>query len=228
MSLFGRKDFKKLADAASGRRGGKKNEKSLSKRPTKPKIFQIAETPLGIDAPFLGGDSSGSGSFNFLSSLDSDSLFGPTESSLYSPLSTGSSKVSGGGGRNKIVEAALASSKLSTLTSEGPIEPSPRLGKRKLKAAKKHAKSLTKGSAWFNMAKQEITKEKKNDLEALKMRSAMEGIHHYKRNNMTHTPKYFHVGTVVESKADFYASRIPKKQRKSTLAQEFAADFGMD
>lgn len=96
-----------------------------------------------------------------------------------------------------------------------------------MKAAKKHAKSMTKGAAWFNMAKTEVTKEMKNDLDVLKHRSAMDRIHHYKRNNMTHTPKYFQVGTIVETKADFYSGRIPKKQRKQTLAEEFASEFGM-
>ena len=32
------------------------------------------------------------------------------------------------------------------------------------------------------------------------------------------------MGTVVESAADFYHSRIPKKQRKSTLVDELLAD----
>ncbi|CAL8142856.1 unnamed protein product [Orchesella dallaii] len=223
MSLFGRKDFKKLTDSATQSKKDKRDSKSLSKRAVKPRIFTLPETPFEIP-PMLCKDSFGDTNFNLFSS---EPLFARTSSLLSSPFSTTSSSEFGAG-RNKIVDEALAKSKLSTLNAEGPIEPTPKLGKRKLKAAKKQAKSLTKGSAWFNMAKQEITREKKNDLEALKMRSAMEGIHHYKRNNMTHTPKYFHVGTVVETSADFYSSRIPKKQRKNTLAQEFAADFGME
>lgn len=33
-------------------------------------------------------------------------------------------------------------------------------------------------------------------------------------------PKHFHLGRIVDSPVDFYASRIPKKQRKRTLAEE--------
>lgn len=130
--------------------------------------------------------------------------------------------------RSESAQEALASSKLGKLAPDGPMEAMPMVGNRKIKRSRKEERNLTKGSAWFNMAKAEITKDKKNDLEALKLRSAMQGVLHYKRNNITHTPKYFHVGTVVENSADFYSSRIPKKQRKKTLAQEFAADFGMD
>ena len=33
------------------------------------------------------------------------------------------------------------------------------------------------------------------------------------------------MGTVVECAADFYHSRIPKKQRKQTLVDELLSDF---
>jgi len=32
------------------------------------------------------------------------------------------------------------------------------------------------------------------------------------------------MGTIVESKADFYSSRIPKKNRKTSLVDELLAD----
>jgi len=34
----------------------------------------------------------------------------------------------------------------------------------------------------------------------------------------------FQLGTVVESSADFYHSRVPKKQRKSNMVNELLAD----
>lgn len=37
-------------------------------------------------------------------------------------------------------------------------------------------------------------------------------------------PKHFHLGTVVESPVDFYSSRIPKKSRKRTLAEEILSN----
>lgn len=38
------------------------------------------------------------------------------------------------------------------------------------------------------------------------------------------TPLVFQIGQVIESPADFYHSRIPKKQRKKTLVDELLAD----
>jgi Fcf2 pre-rRNA processing. len=37
-------------------------------------------------------------------------------------------------------------------------------------------------------------------------------------------PVYFQIGQVIESPADFYHSRIPKKHRKKTLVDELLAD----
>jgi len=237
MSLFGRKNLNLDDFTTKKKKGPEKGKKQKStnslgqRKQTRPR-FQIAETALEIDSPFLGKGSVTSSSFLSSLATDSDSLFSSldlgSKSSSKSNLKYKKSNVLSAPtpAPNKLVEQALASSKLNAITSEGPIEANPRIGKRKLKAAKKHAKSLTKGAAWFNMAKAEVTKEKKNDLDVLKLRSAMEGIHHYKRNNMTHTPKYFQVGTIVETKADFYSARIPKKQRKKTLAEEFGAEYG--
>lgn len=205
-----------------GSNKNKKEREGLSQRKkATPRPFQISTSEFELDCPVLGGSSSDDFSLLSKSTTDPSALTFPSSSSKISSASSSTY-------RNSKVETALAKSKLATLSSDGPIEPTPKLGKRQRKAAKRLAKSLTKGPSWFNMSKVEITKDKKNDLEALKMRSATNGVLHYKRNHMTHTPKYFHTGTVVETAADFYSSRIPKKQRKSTLAKQFAADFGME
>ncbi|RXN39334.1 deoxynucleotidyltransferase terminal-interacting 2-like protein [Labeo rohita] len=70
----------------------------------------------------------------------------------------------------------------------------------------------------------ELTEELKNDLKALKMRSAMDPKRFYKKNDREGLPKYFQVGTVVDNPVDFYSSRIPKKQRKRTIVEELLAD----
>jgi hypothetical protein len=99
-----------------------------------------------------------------------------------------------------------------------------KVGKRKLKRMRKEERDKTKGSAWFNMGAPEMTDERKNDLEALRLRGALDTKRFYKRNNITTRPKYFQVGRIVESPADFYHSRTPKKQRKNTLAEEMVAE----
>ncbi|XP_075697300.1 deoxynucleotidyltransferase terminal-interacting protein 2 [Rhinoderma darwinii] len=94
----------------------------------------------------------------------------------------------------------------------------------KLKKLRKEERDKTTGRGWFDMKAPELTDELKNDLKALKMRSAMDPKHFYKKNDRDGLPKYFQIGTVVDNPIDFYHSRIPKKQRKRTIVEELLAD----
>lgn len=51
----------------------------------------------------------------------------------------------------------------------------------------------TTGDGWFNMKAPELTEELRNDLKALKMRSAMDPKRFYKKNDREGFPKYFQV-----------------------------------
>lgn len=95
-------------------------------------------------------------------------------------------------------------------------------GKRRREGLKERDK--TKGARWFNMPATELTEEIKNDLAVLQMRGTLDPKHFYKRGNEKICPKYFQVGTVIESPAEFYSARIPKKQRKKTLVDELLSD----
>jgi len=46
----------------------------------------------------------------------------------------------------------------------------------------------------------------------------------YKKSDMKGLPKYFQIGTVVDSPYEFYSDRIPTKARKKTLVDELIAD----
>ncbi|XP_034439431.1 deoxynucleotidyltransferase terminal-interacting protein 2 isoform X1 [Hippoglossus hippoglossus] len=92
----------------------------------------------------------------------------------------------------------------------------------KLKNRAERAKCT--GDAWFNMKAPELTQELKGDLQVLKMRSTMDPKRFYKKNDRDGFPKYFQVGTVVDSPVDFYHSRVPKKERKRTMVEELLAD----
>ncbi|XP_073541584.1 deoxynucleotidyltransferase terminal-interacting protein 2 [Phyllobates terribilis] len=94
----------------------------------------------------------------------------------------------------------------------------------KLKKMRKEERDKTSGRGWFDMKAPELTDDLKNDLKALKMRSAMDSKHFYKKNDRDGFPKYFEVGTVVDNPIDFYHSRIPKKNRKRTIVEELLAD----
>lgn len=96
---------------------------------------------------------------------------------------------------------------------------------RKLnKLLRKQIKDTT-GSNWFDMPAPVITPELKQDLQLLKLRGVIDPKRHYKKSDKSKKlPKYFQVGTVVEPASDFYASRLTKKERKTSIADELLAD----
>lgn len=93
------------------------------------------------------------------------------------------------------------------------------------KLARKQIKD-TAGSGWFDMAAPTMTPELKKDLQLLKLRSTLDPKRHYKKadSKSKNLPKYFQIGTVIESASEFYSGRLTKKERKSTLAEEILSD----
>ncbi|XP_008583545.1 PREDICTED: deoxynucleotidyltransferase terminal-interacting protein 2 [Galeopterus variegatus] len=96
--------------------------------------------------------------------------------------------------------------------------------KCQLQKKRRKERQKTAGDGWFGMKAPELTDELKNDLKALKMRASMDPKRFYKKNDRDGFPKYFQIGTIVDNPADFYHSRIPKKQRKRTIVEELLAD----
>ncbi|KAJ6688971.1 hypothetical protein OIU85_005396 [Salix viminalis] len=96
----------------------------------------------------------------------------------------------------------------------------------KLNKLRKSQCKDTLGKDWFDMPAPTITPELKRDLQLLKLRSAIDPKRHYKRGDpkSKDLPKYFQVGTVVESATDFYSGRLTKKERKATIADELLSD----
>ncbi|XP_011353975.1 deoxynucleotidyltransferase terminal-interacting protein 2 [Pteropus vampyrus] len=99
-----------------------------------------------------------------------------------------------------------------------------RESKYQLQKKRRKERQKTAGDGWFGMKAPELTDELKNDLKALKMRASMDPKRFYKKNDRDGFPKYFQIGTIVDNPADFYHSRIPKKQRKKTIVEELLAD----
>ncbi|KAM9386160.1 deoxynucleotidyltransferase terminal-interacting protein 2 [Pholidichthys leucotaenia] len=96
--------------------------------------------------------------------------------------------------------------------------------KEALKLKRRAEREKTTGDGWFNMKAPEVTTELKGDLQVLKMRGSLNPKRFYKKNDRDGFPKYFQVGTVVDSPVDFYHSRIPKKERKRTMVEELLGD----
>lgn len=100
----------------------------------------------------------------------------------------------------------------------------PKIGKKKMKKLKKEEREKTKGDGWFGMMAPEMTEEKKRDLEVLQMRGAIDPKRFYKKNDHKSLPKYFQIGQVVDSAADFYSHRTTKKAAKRSLVDDLMAD----
>ncbi|XP_074619614.1 deoxynucleotidyltransferase terminal-interacting protein 2-like [Acropora palmata] len=92
------------------------------------------------------------------------------------------------------------------------------------KKQRKKEREETAGPMWFNLPRTQMTPEIEQDLKIIKMRNVLDRTRHYKKNDSQELPKYFQIGTVVEGSADFYASRIPKRQRKNNMIDELLAD----
>ncbi|KAK7027297.1 Deoxynucleotidyltransferase terminal-interacting protein 2 [Halocaridina rubra] len=98
------------------------------------------------------------------------------------------------------------------------------LNKRKAKALRKLERIKTKGPGWFDMKAPEMTEEVKHDLQILQMRPVLDKTRPFKNKDLKVMPKYFQMGKIIESPLDFYSSRVPKKSRKRTMAEEIMND----
>ncbi|XP_068081689.1 deoxynucleotidyltransferase terminal-interacting protein 2 isoform X2 [Anabrus simplex] len=133
---------------------------------------------------------------------------------------------------DRILEKSCIVPGFEKLDAVPPLE----MSKKQLHRERQHAIPLvhtfsdtaererSKGPQWFNMQAPELTDELKRDLEVLQMRSALDPKHFYKKNDLKVLPKFFQVGRVEDDPVDFYASRIPRRERKKTLVDELMAD----
>ncbi|KAL2887147.1 rRNA-processing protein fcf2 [Ceratocystis lukuohia] len=91
-------------------------------------------------------------------------------------------------------------------------------------AVTKTEKKDTAGSGWFDLPKTNLTPELKRDLQLLRLRNALNPKVHYKKQSWrSQVPRYSHVGEVIAGPTDFFSSRITKKERRNTFAQEVLA-----
>jgi len=129
-------------------------------------------------------------------------------------------------GENGCVETTIKSYKVDKEDYSGAKKAviEEKIGKNKAKKLAKEERERTKGKGWFEMKAPEMTEALKNDLELMQMRGALDPKRFYKKSDIRNLPKYFAVGTVVDSPYDFYSDRIKTKDRKRTLVDELLAD----
>ncbi|KAK9490639.1 Fcf2 pre-rRNA processing-domain-containing protein [Lipomyces doorenjongii] len=94
----------------------------------------------------------------------------------------------------------------------------------KIKRENKEAKEATAGEKWFHMPKTELTPTIKRDMQLLRLRNVLDPKRHYRRENEKEVPKYFQTGTIMEGPTEYFSSRLTKKERKQTLADEILAN----
>ncbi|XP_062591333.1 deoxynucleotidyltransferase terminal-interacting protein 2-like [Saccostrea cucullata] len=151
-------------------------------------------------------------------------LMDPTSSTLVTSQKKGKNKEKDANKSDRAVEEIMKKSVIKPdFEKQDSLEPYEE-SLRKLKQKRKKDREMSKGKGWFGMRAPEMTDEAKMNLEVLKMRKALDPKRFYKGNDMKGIPKFFQFGKVVESAADFYHSRVPKKKRKANLVQELIAD----
>jgi len=97
------------------------------------------------------------------------------------------------------------------------------MSKNRAKKLKKLEKEKTSGNDWFNMPAQEITPELETDVQLLNMRDVLDPKRFYKKKSGIEKLKYFHVGTIVGPKSDYY-NDLTRKEKKQTLVDELLSD----
>lgn len=90
--------------------------------------------------------------------------------------------------------------------------------------ARRKERASTSGPKWFNVPAPEQTEQVRNDLEVLRTRSVLDPKMPLRNKDLRRLPKHFHTGTIVESAAEFYNARVPKRQRAKTLVDELLQD----
>ncbi|XP_050437158.1 deoxynucleotidyltransferase terminal-interacting protein 2 [Adelges cooleyi] len=93
-----------------------------------------------------------------------------------------------------------------------------------VKRDKKRQEAKTKGPNWFNLPATKITDSVRHDLDLIRMRSALDTKRFYKKNETEAYPKYFQIGTVIDSPFECKSGRLTNKQRKKTMVDELLAD----
>ena len=96
-------------------------------------------------------------------------------------------------------------------------------------AAYSHFKKGTKklpdesaGKGWFGMKPSVMTEDLKTDLAIIRNRTYLDPKRFYKSTDKHHS--VVQVGTVIEGAAEFYSSRLTKKERRANLTEELMAD----
>jgi hypothetical protein len=88
----------------------------------------------------------------------------------------------------------------------------------------KRAPDQSAGKGWFGMVPTPLTEDIKTDLAVIRNRNYLDPKRFYKSADNRKNKTLVQLGTVVEGSAEFYSSRLAKKQRRGNLTEEIMAD----
>ncbi len=90
------------------------------------------------------------------------------------------------------------------------------------KKGTKRAPDKTAGNGWFGMVPTPMTEELKADLAVIRNRNYLDPKKFYKSADKQGS--VVQLGTVIEGAAEYYSSRLTKKQRRNNFTEEIMAD----
>jgi Fcf2 pre-rRNA processing. len=92
------------------------------------------------------------------------------------------------------------------------------------KKIKKLEESQTTGNKWFNMKKNILTPEAQEQLNLIKLRGHINPNQFYKKPDWQGLPQYYQIGTVIGGGDDPKSMKIPKREKKGSLIDQFLAE----
>ncbi|KAL9189184.1 hypothetical protein ACHAXT_011674 [Thalassiosira profunda] len=127
------------------------------------------------------------------------------------------------------LDRATAAKKVMTPSSIAIAKKSGRVTKIPTSFAGSFAKKArrqhdpTAGAGWFGMNPTPMTDQLKTDLAMIRNRNYLDPKRFYKSSD-SQTGKVLQVGTVIEGSAEYYSSRLTRKERRQNLTEELMAD----
>eukprot|EP00980_Cylindrotheca_fusiformis_P006626 scaffold1390_cov138-Cylindrotheca_fusiformis.AAC.29 len=124
--------------------------------------------------------------------------------------------------KDHLVETTKHHTDAMQMTSSGFLPNSYVSAYSSFKKGSKRNVDESAGNGWFNMQPTPMTEELKTDLAVLRNRTYLDPKKFYKSADK-HS-KIVQLGTVIEGAAEYYSSRMTKKQRRSNITEEILAD----
>ena len=92
------------------------------------------------------------------------------------------------------------------------------------KKRKRKTEATDAGKDWYFMKAPEMTPEIKEDLQAIMLRRHLDPKKFYKKNDMNEAPKFFQIGTILNSPDEPVSHRIEKQKRNKPLVEQLLAE----